>query len=42
MNVTQIVDSLVEAETAPIESRIQTQIDEKNAAISPMEFSLEN
>ena len=34
LNVTQIVDSLVEAETAPIESRIQTQIDEKNAAIS--------
>ena len=34
LNVTQIVDSLVQAETAPIESRIQTQIDEKNAAIS--------
>ena len=34
LNVTQIVDSLVKAETAPIESRIQTQIDEKNAAIS--------
>ena len=34
LNVTQIVDSLVEAETAPIESRIQTKIDEKNAAIS--------
>ena len=34
LNVTQIVDSLVQAETAPIESRIQRQIDEKNAAIS--------
>ena len=34
LNVTQIVDSLVEAETAPIGSRIQTKIDEKNAAIS--------
>ncbi|MDC3075935.1 flagellar filament capping protein FliD [Paracoccaceae bacterium] len=34
LNVTQIVDSLVQAETAPIESRIQRQIDEKNSAIS--------
>ena len=34
LNVTQIVDSLVQAETAPIENRIQNQIDEKNAAIS--------
>ena len=34
LNVTQIVDSLVQAETAPIESRIQRKIEEKNAAIS--------
>ena len=29
LNVTQIVDSLVQAETAPIESRIQRKIEEK-------------
>ena len=34
LNVTQIVDSLVQAETAPIESRIQRKIEEKTAAIS--------
>ena len=30
LNITQIVDSLVEAETAPIASRLQSKIDEKN------------
>ena len=34
LNITQIVDSLVEAETAPIASRIQKSIDDKNAVIS--------
>ena len=34
LNITQIVDSLVQAETAPIASRLQSKIDEKNAAIS--------
>ena len=34
LNITQIVDSLVAAETAPIESRIQKNIDETNATIS--------
>jgi flagellar hook-associated protein 2 len=34
LNITQIVDSLVVAETAPLASRIQKKIDEKNAAIS--------
>ena len=34
LNITQIVDSLVQAETAPLASRLQTNIDEKNAAIS--------
>ena len=34
LNITQIVDSLVAAETAPIESRIQRNIDETNATIS--------
>jgi flagellar hook-associated protein 2 len=34
LNITQIVDSLVQAETAPVASRIQNKIDEKNAAIS--------
>ena len=34
LNITQIVDSLVQAETAPIASRIQKNIDDKNAAIS--------
>ena len=34
LNVTQIVDSLVQAETIPVENRIQKNIDEKNAAIS--------
>jgi flagellar hook-associated protein 2 len=34
LNITQIVDSLVEAETAPVEATIQRKIDEKNAAIS--------
>ncbi len=34
LNITQIVDSLVQAETAPVASRIQRNIDEKNAVIS--------
>ncbi len=34
LNITQIVDSLVQAETAPVEDKIQKNIDEKNAAIS--------
>ena len=34
LNITQIVDSLVQAETAPLLSRIQNNIEEKNAAIS--------
>ena len=34
LNITQIVDSLVQAETAPAASRLQSSIDEKNAAIS--------
>ena len=34
LNITQIVDSLVQAETAPVSSRIQENIDKKNAAIS--------
>jgi flagellar hook-associated protein 2 len=34
LNITQIVDSLVQAETAPISARIQENIDQKNAAIS--------
>ena len=34
LNITQIVDSLVQAETAPIANRIQKNIDEKNAVIS--------
>ena len=34
LNITQIVDSIVEAETAPIASRIQKNIDDKNAVIS--------
>ena len=34
LNITQIVDSLVEAEKAPQEDQIQTKIDEKNTAIS--------
>ena len=34
LNITQIVDSLVQAETAPQSSRIQENIDRKNAAIS--------
>ena len=34
LNVTQIVDSLVQVETVPVESRIPENIDEKNAAIS--------
>ena len=34
LNITQIVDSLVQAETAPIASRIQKNIDDKNAVIS--------
>ena len=34
LNITQIVDSLVQAETAPAQDKIQKQIDEKNAAIS--------
>ena len=34
LNITQIVDSLVEAEKAPQENSIQTRIDAKNTAIS--------
>lgn len=34
LNITQIVDSLVEAEQAPQEDQIQTKIDAKNTAIS--------
>ncbi len=34
LNITQIVDSIVQAETAPIASRIQKNIDDKNAVIS--------
>ena len=34
LNITQIVDSLVQAETAPISSRIQENIDKKTATIS--------
>ena len=34
LNITEIVDSLVEAETAPQVDRIQKDIDQKNAAIS--------
>ena len=34
LNITQIVDSIVQAETAPVASRIQKNIDEKNAVIS--------
>ena len=34
LNITQIVDSLVEAEKSPQESSIQTRIDTKNTAIS--------
>ena len=34
LNITQIVDSLVEAESAPIESQISKKIAEKNAQIS--------
>ena len=34
LNVTQIVDSLVEAEQAPKENQIQSKIDTKNTAIS--------
>ena len=34
LNITQLVDGLVEAETAPQVDRIQKDIDDKNAAIS--------
>ena len=34
LNITQIVDSIVQAETAPVASRIQKNIDDKNAVIS--------
>ena len=34
LNVTQIVDSLVEAEQTPQENQIQSKIDERNTAIS--------
>ena len=34
LNVTQIVDSLVEAEKAPQENQIQSKIDARNTAIS--------
>ena len=34
LNITQIVDSLVQAETAPLSGQIQRKIDQKNEAIS--------
>ena len=34
LNVTQIVDSLVEAEKTPQENQIQSKIDARNTAIS--------
>ena len=34
LNITQIVDSLVEAEQAPQENQIQSKIDARNTAIS--------
>ena len=34
LNITQIVDSLVEAEKAPQESQIQNKIDNRNTSIS--------
>ena len=34
LNITQIVDSLVQAETAPLSGQIQEKIDQKNEAIS--------
>ena len=34
LNITQIVDSLVQAEQAPQENQIQSKIDSKNTAIS--------
>ena len=34
LNLTQIVDSLVEAETAPAKDRINKKIEENNASIS--------
>jgi flagellar hook-associated protein 2 len=34
LNITQIVDSLVQAETAPLSSQIQTKIEQKNQQIS--------
>ena len=36
LNITQIVDSLVEAETAPQKDLLQTKIDTKNTAISAL------
>ena len=40
LNITQIVDSLVQAETAPIASRIQKNIDEKMPLYSWLCFSI--
>ena len=36
MNVTQIVDALVDAEKVPQEARIQEQLDERNISISSL------
>ena len=36
LNVTQIVDALVDAEKVPQESRIQKQLDERNISISSL------
>ena len=36
LNVTQIVDALVDAEKVPQESRIQEQLDERNVSISSL------
>ena len=36
LNVTQIVDALVDAEKVPQESRIQKEVDERNVSISSL------
>ncbi len=36
LNVTQIVDALVDAEKVPQEARIQEQLDERNVSISSL------
>ena len=38
LNITQIVDSLVEAETTPEKERINKKIEENNASISALLF----